>query len=279
MMVERGDCRPVQITCGRCIGCMLQRSSEWATRCMHESRMHAANSFVTLTYDDSHVPRSLYYPHFQDFIRSLRKRSKRAIRFYMSGEYGSQTMRPHYHACLFGIDFTDDRVYYRKSPAGNRLYKSEFLDSVWGMGLCSIGELTHQSAGYCARYITKKLSDDEHRLDRIDPETGEVFKLTPEFSRMSLKPGIGATFFDKFHAEILDWDQVVVNGKTSKPPRFYLERARKNSQFQFQVDDIKYDREVAANEPERVRDRCPARLAVREVVTKARISNLNRVLE
>ena len=66
--------RRLSLPCGRCVGCRLERSRQWAVRCMHEASMHMFNSFVTLTYDD-HLPEynSLNYKHFQDFMKRLRK--------------------------------------------------------------------------------------------------------------------------------------------------------------------------------------------------------------
>lgn len=277
LSVERGDCRPVEIPCGRCIGCRLMSAQSWATRIVHESKMHDANCFVTLTLDDANVSRSLDYTLFQSFMRRLRKKSKRAIRFYMSGEYGSQTWRPHFHAILFGIDFSSDRVYYRKSPAGNRLYKSAFLDEVWSHGLCSIGAVTHESAAYCASYVLKKVSDNEDRLRRVDPETGEVYCLRPEFSRMSLRPGIGESFFKAFKDELLNWDQAVISGKKRRLPRYYDRLAKRA--LDTRVDANGYDRYVRATSPERLADCTPERLAVSEEVCRARLKFKTRDLE
>lgn len=276
-MVERGDCRPVTIACGHCIGCRLERSRRWAIRCLHESQMHDFSSFVTLTYDDNHVPRSLEYAHFQRFIDRLRKRLKIGVRYYMSGEYGDRTGRPHFHACLFGVHFSD-RLYYRKSPAGSRLYKSAFLDDVWGMGLCSIGEVTFESAAYAARYICKKVTGDDadKHYTRVDPATGEVYRVEPEFCHMSLKPGIGATWFEKYKSEVFPNDYVVIGGVKCKPPKYYKDLLRNVSALE--CDDVEYARAVLASKPEFVADNTADRLAVREVVTRARLSFKSRDL-
>lgn len=109
MSTERGDCRPVTVACRQCIGCRLDSSRDWAVRCVHEAQVSDASCFVTLTYDEANVPRSLTHAHFQAFMHRLRKRLNRSIRFYMAGEYGDTTLRPHYHACMFGTDFSGDR--------------------------------------------------------------------------------------------------------------------------------------------------------------------------
>ena len=95
----------IKIPCGRCVGCRLERSRQWSVRIMHESQLHAENSFITLTYDDAHVPSdySLRYPDFQKFMKRLRKHTGLPIRYYMCGEYGETFSRPHFHSCIFGF--------------------------------------------------------------------------------------------------------------------------------------------------------------------------------
>lgn len=280
MSVERGDCRAVTIPCGMCVGCRMERAQSWAVRCMHEARMHEYSSFVTLTYSDEKLPfrHALVYRDFQLFIHRLRKRLGKPVRFYMSGEYGERTGRPHFHACLFGV-FFPDREYYRKSGSGSRLYKSAFLDSVWGLGLCSIGDVTFESACYTARYICKKVTGDmaEDHYRRVDGDTGEVYFLPPEFSRMSLKPGIGATWFAKFQDDVLPRDYVVVDGRKVKVPRYYMELYKRSGDLE--VDSVEFDRYVKAQAPERVLDSTPERLEVRERVERARLSFKRRGLE
>ena len=102
---KRGVEGTLELPCGQCIGCRLERSRQWAMRCLHEASLYDSNSFITLTYDDSNLPYggSLNYEDFQKFMKRLRKRINSKVRFYMGGEYGSEgTMRPHFHACLFG---------------------------------------------------------------------------------------------------------------------------------------------------------------------------------
>ena len=103
------DGHAIYLPCGQCVGCRLERSRQWAVRCMHERSMHERACFVTLTYDDEHLPpgKSLNYPDVQKFLRRLRKRVGVPIRFYLCGEYGDDTDRPRYHICLFGFDFPD----------------------------------------------------------------------------------------------------------------------------------------------------------------------------
>lgn len=215
-----------QLPCGRCIGCRLERSRQWAVRCIHEASLHDENCFVTLTYSDEHNPLTLVKSHYQKFIRDLRLsfnehqaspdvgQAKR-VRYYMCGEYGGKFGRPHYHLLLFGYCFSD--LLYFKSDNGFKLYTSAFLDSLWPFGFALVGEVTFESAAYVARYCLKKVSG-EHAQDYYDG-------LLPEFSSMSLKPGIGADWFDRYKDEVYSDDLIVVRGgKKCKPPRFYDKR-------------------------------------------------------
>ena len=95
---------PVQVPCGKCIGCRLDYSRKWAIRCVLEAQMHKENCFLTLTYDDEHLPKGekLEKEEMQKFWKRLRKATGTKIRYYMAGEYGTEGGRPHYHACVFG---------------------------------------------------------------------------------------------------------------------------------------------------------------------------------
>lgn len=271
VFVERGKIkRELKLPCGQCIGCKLERSRQWAIRCVHESQMHANNVFVTLTFNDEEVPDdySLDHRYFQLFCKRLRKVNG-PFRYYMCGEYGEQFSRPHFHACLFGCWF-DDRRPYRMLDSGSQLYTSETLERLWPHGFSSIGDVTFESAAYVARYIMKKISGQaaEQHYTAVDSETGEIFNRKPEYTRMSLKPGIGATWFEKYKKEVYPLDRVVVRGIEMKPPRFYDKLLKLDSNFL--SDDIEYDRYVKAMKV--AADNTPERLKTRETVAKSRLN-------
>lgn len=277
VFVERGDIvSQLDIPCGRCIGCRLERSRMWATRIMFEAQLHKSNSFLTLTYDDAHCPYppSLNYPDVQLFLKRLRKRLAKPVRFYCVGEYGEQNARPHYHMILFGHDFREDRVPWRLSDQ-NMLYRSATLESLWPLGHSSIGDVTFESAAYCARYVLKKvtgdLADVHYRF--VDAETGEVSMRVPEFCRMSLKPGIGGAWFDKYSSDVYSGhDFVVINGRKCKPPRYFDKLYKRLSRDDFV--ELKEARELRGYSQRA--ENLPSRLAVREEVQKAAIRNLKR---
>lgn len=278
VFAERGDIkRSLVLPCGQCIGCRLERSRQWAVRCMHESSMHADNCFITLTYDDDHVPHdySLNYRHFQLFMKRVRKSYSR-VRFYMCGEYGETYSRPHYHACLFGLRFSD--LYpWRKSGAGFQLYRSPSLESLWPYGSCEVGDVTFESAAYVARYIMKKVTgiNAEEHYKIVEPSTGEIYDRVPEFTRMSLKPGIGFTWYEKYKSEVFPLDRVVVRGVECKPPRYY--KLLLDADPGLMSDTVDYTRYVKG--VELASDNTDDRLRVKEAVCKARIKNLQRSIE
>lgn len=218
-----GAGRKLELPCGRCTRCRLEKSRQWAVRCMHELQMHDESAFANLTLDDEHWEPSLDHKHFQGFMKRLRHaRPDAAISYYMSGEYGEKYGRPHYHAILFGVGFPD-KTYYGKSPSGHHLYTSKELDALWQRGECKIGAVTFESAAYVARYVMKKLNGEkaESQYKRVDPATGEQIELKPEYSRMSLKPAIGRRWIEKYHPEVYPNDQVISRGHPAKPPRYY----------------------------------------------------------
>ena len=120
----------LKLPCGKCIGCRLARSREWAIRCVHEASLHEHNCFITLTYDDDHLPmnNSLDLRDFQLFMKRLRFKFGNGIRYYHCGEYGDNYRRPHYHACLFNFDFADKKIW--KCDKKNKLYRSHDLEQV-----------------------------------------------------------------------------------------------------------------------------------------------------
>lgn len=175
------------VPCGQCLGCRLERSRQWALRCVHEASLYDDNCFITLTYSDEFLPRdySLDVSHFQRFMKRLRKRFGEGIRFFHCGEYGSQFGRPHYHAILFNLDFPDK--VFLKEQNGQTLYRSKILEELWPFGHSSVGSATFESAAYVARYILKKVNGDaaDEWYAAVDHDTGEFFQRKPEYTTMS----------------------------------------------------------------------------------------------
>jgi len=244
---------------------------------MHEKQMHDDNIFITLTYNDQNLPtdNSLAHRDFQLFMKRLRKNTKKKIRFYMAGEYGENFERPHYHAILFGIDFPD-KTFEATTPAGQKLYNSETLTKIWGMGHTSIGEVTFESCAYVARYIMKKITGDpaKKHYETVDWATGEIKQRTPEYNAMSRRKGIGQPWFDKYFSDVYPHDYVVINGHKTKPPKYYDQLLAKK--YPFEIEQIKFLREQGALE--RSADNTDSRLRQREICTQSRLNQLKRNL-
>lgn len=266
--------RSLSLPCGQCIGCRLERSRQWAMRCMHEASLYRENCFVTLTYNDEHFPYRgmLDYSAFQKFMKRLRKfTGTNGVRFYMCGEYGPENWRPHFHACLFNHDFAD-KEYYSRSPAGEKIYRSAALEKLWPFGFSSVGAVTFESAAYVARYCVAKVTghNASAHYRRVDAD-GE-YQLPPEFNHMSLKPGIGSRWLEKYRTDVYPHDYVVVRGVEVKPPKYYDRLFA--SQFPDDFEDIQFRRELDGKS--RFADNTDERLAVREIVQRARSSQLVR---
>lgn len=239
---------PMQIACGRCASCRKKRAAQWATRIMHETQFHEACSFVTLTFNDEHLPSdySLSVATAQGFIKRLRdhlwRDFKIRISFFLVGEYGSNKQtkkswdgvngedqgRPHFHVIIFGYDFSDDRVLWRKTNRGDAVYRSELLEKVWPYGFSEIGSVTSGSAQYCARYSFKKIGGAmaESHYSRVHPITGEVHQVEREFMLCSKRPAIGLRWFQEFEGDAFPSDFVVVDGRKRPIPDYYARKLK-----------------------------------------------------
>lgn len=297
------------LPCGQCIGCRLQRSADWATRCIHEAKTHNANCWLTLTYDDEHLPdkyfTGLIHPRtgrkiysgslnkqdVQKFFRRLRKafawlkplatatRSDyKAIRYYYGGEYGEKYGRPHYHICLFGIDF-QDKKHADTTAQDYKLYTSQTITQLWPNGQHMLGELTWETAAYTARYIMKKITGQKQQkhYEKIDQDTGEIKQLTPEYNDMSRLKGIGKEYYNKYHDSLYkrEHSHAIINGRQTKVPRYYdkLQKQR-NPHYMAQ---LKRTRIKEAHKHRK--DQTPQRLATAEIVTTRKIQSLRQKLE
>lgn len=227
--------------------------------------MTSSSCFLTLTYDDEHLPedRSLNLDHWQKFAKRVRHHHG-PFRFLHCGEYGPKTLRPHYHALIFGLDFTSDRKLYKHTPDGHALYTSELLEETWGKGFAPIGELTFESAAYVARYCMKKVTGPD-----ADAHYGG---RKPEYTTMSRRPGIGHAWLGKFTGDVYPSDEVIVNGKSTRPPKFYdylLEKEDEELLLELKAKRVQKARRHSKNNT-------PARLKTREHIQQLKAQKLIR---
>lgn len=233
------------IPCGQCIGCRIRQREDWTTRIELEARDYPKEQvwFITLTYDDDHVPgmivktgeimrkvqytwkpgesvpssvQILLYEDIQKFLKRLRKAYRGKLRYFVAGEYGEQTARPHYHMILYGWKPTDLENLYKIHHNG--YYNSKWLANLWGMGQIQIAQAVPETYRYVAGYVTKKMYEIDGKKANQYYELGQ----TKPFACMSLKPGLGDHYYQEHKEEI--WRQGYIqctNGKRAQIPRYY----------------------------------------------------------
>lgn len=270
----------IQVPCGQCIGCRLERSRQWAMRCVHEAHQYDLNAFITLTFapfcpldGTKRDPTfSLYKDYFQKFMKRLRKAiSPQRVRFFHCGEYGDQNDRPHHHACLFGYDFPDKVLY--KVRDGCRLFRSPMLEKLWPFGFATVGDVTFESAAYVARYITKKITGDlaEAHYNGREPE----YTTMSRGGNVKGSRGIGSGWFKVYSSDVFPSDEVVIRGKVMKPPRAYDKWLELDNPDQMVI--IKSTRKAKALE--NAADNTAARLKAKEQCKLAQFKLLKRGME
>ncbi|MBD5584332.1 MAG: hypothetical protein HDQ88_04565 [Clostridia bacterium] len=212
----------IDIPCGKCEACKCNHAKEWALRCHLESLYHDQNCFITLSYNNENLPknRSLELSDLQKFWKRLRKSlpKETKIKYFACGEYGPKTLRPHYHAIIFGY-MPDDIKPWKKNHQRDQLYISEKIEKIWGKGYCIIGECNYNTAGYVARYCTKKLKNEL----KIKHNKAE------EFIVMSRNGGIGISYYKEKKEEIWEDQGIYIkkpnkNASLESIPKFFMKK-------------------------------------------------------
>lgn len=274
----------VTVPCGRCTSCRLEHSRQWAVRCMHEAQMHEGNSFITLTYAPEHLPEdySVHKKELQKFFKRLRKNTGIKLRYFACGEYGDENRRPHYHAIIFGYDFPDKEL-YTKTRTGDLLYRSPLLEKTWKYGFSLIGGVSFESAAYVARYVMKKRKGDPDQVDpktgltnkeyyeTVDPDTGEIHDVQPEFCLMSRNRGIGHTWFEQFKSDT-DKDYLTIRGHKMAIPKYYDQLLRLED-----IDSFTKRKSKRKNKINHL-EQLPARMEARKIVINEKVNKLYRQL-
>lgn len=201
----------LKLPCGKCLGCRADQKQDWAIRLFHESQMCDRSSFLTLTYDAKHNPGCLYKPHVQQFIKRLRHHSNRRIKYFLTGELGEKTARPHYHAIIFGEDFLGGCY-----PYNDELWGHVALDRIWGQGIVSIGKCEPASCMYVAGYTAKKI-DDPDTFNTMSK--GSILGWRRRDGRL---PPIGYTWCERYLDNIAATGNVIVQGRKYPIPKAYF---------------------------------------------------------
>ena len=261
---------PTVVPCGKCIGCRMEKSRQWAVRCCHELRYHKEACFLTLTYNSENIPDDygLNKAHMTCFLKRLRKHHPNVtIKYLQCGEYGSAKSRPHHHIILYGLNFKSDRKLYKKTSQNNILYTSETLTKIWGQGFALIGEVTLQSVQYVCRYTLKKKYGDEAKT--------HYGKRTPEYITASNRPAIGRKFFEQYQTDMYPHDYISFNGRKTKIPKYYDRLLQNVNEKLYEL--IKISRRKKALENAHLNT--PEQLKLREQVLYERMKKLRRGLE
>lgn len=257
--------RPLTIPCNKCIECKGVQRFGKAIRVVHTLEMEPGHRgcFITLTYDDEHLPKSqlLELEKLQLFMKKLRHKTQNRLQYLAAGEYGGKTGRPHYHICLVGYE--PDDVIKRETREYEDPHFDPVIEDTWRLGRTHVGTLTASSAMYTAKYVQKDAESSDVSVYGSPSRCRE--RETPEFACHSIRPGLGRTFFEKYWRDIYedDFDSVIFNGVRVKPPRYYdkllseqnpqlWKRIRKKRQ-QAQTEEASY-RELIARETTKIRN-------------------------
>jgi len=265
--VDKKDHREIEIPCGQCIGCRVIRQQSWAFRCLAEASLNLRNWFVTLTYSPERLPPhgSLCHRDWQLFAKRTRKRLGK-FRYLMCGEYGEQTLRPHYHALLFGLDIPDiERSGVRR---GYPIYRSELLSRLWQAGHVEIGSVTPASARYCAGYVLKQSGLPQP----VDPGTGELMPVVKPYGRMSLRPGLGSDWIRRYYPEVFAHGACYSQDQAFRIPGAF-------SDILSNIDPVAFEslQAAAIEKASASPHNTSARLQVRERVQLAKLAKLKEV--
>nr|WAE43815.1 MAG: replication initiator protein [Microviridae sp.] len=248
---------------------------------MHEARTAKISTFITLTYNDKHLPKdgSISKIELQKFFRKLRKKLKgRRISYFACGEYGEKLSRPHYHAIIFGWEPKNKKI-RKADPIFGNLYTSPELESLWTKGFSTCGAVTKESAGYVARYTCKKITGGlgEKIICQCGHKTAKEHygKKKSEFQLQSTKPGIGKTWLIKYETDVYKQDHVIVQGKETKPPRYYDKIHNERHPVHMQMLKLKREQEQEENN----KDNSLRRYEAAESIKISRLIYLKRRLE
>jgi len=285
----------IQIKCGKCKGCKLAYASQYTVRLMHELHTFPDAMFLTLTYDEENLPTngslikkdlSLFMERLRHHFEGIREIKmpdgllKKPIRAYSVGEYGDINGRPHYHSIMFNFWFPD-ALQSKQNKQGDWLYTSALLDKIWGKGLANFSRVTAETCGYVARYTQKKLygqlAEERYRHEIVDSLTGEILgyeNITPEFSVISTRPGIGWFHYQDHAAQIHGLDFTTVSSKKGvyqvPVPRYYDKLLKKTNEAKHDAISTKRLNKMTAKDTQDPHEKSAERIQTKAFVRDAR---------
>lgn len=285
-----------EVPCGRCLECTMKDKRGWTARALAEAQLHDVSSFITLTYNDAHLPddAGLCRAELKSFIDRLRIGIKRQynknIVVFGCGEYGGNPSdpvktpegRPHYHLCIFGFDFPD-RTPFKMSDSGFLIYRSPFLESKWSregspMGFCTVQNLEFGDMAYCAGYVDKKAlkratAEQDKYVSRgkyVVDKYGECREA--EFRVYPVRPALGRNWLDKYFNDCYPSGFMIFDGKRFAVPKYFDKVARERDPEMF--DKVKQERREKALL--RADENTPERRAVREELLRLKVEKTRK---
>lgn len=296
------------IPCGQCIGCRLDYSREWANRGYLESLLHEQNYFITLTYDDNHLPMAEFKEHegkiyikddtwkgtlvkkdLQLFFKRLRDRIPK-FTYLACGEYGEEGERPHYHAILFGAKLPTESFYKPRLINKEWYYQNKIIEECWvtsegrnkkgePLGISNISEANWNTIAYTARYVVKKqtgiYANEEYAKKGQEKE----------FITVSKNPAIGKEYFNLHHMDIMESDKVMIHNKTGTyectRPRYFDKLIEKYHEEE--LEKTKDKRRKRAEELAKIKDKTTSlrrkeQMKIEERTKKQKTHSLKRTI-
>lgn len=262
-----------EVGCGKCEICRTEKSKEWATKAYCESKCWKNKTFITLTYNNKHLPpdRKLRRSDIQSFWKRLRyhvykhtkkepwgkfpnlimeeiptneleetfgfnskRKNKKVIRYINCGEYGPKTKRPHYHAVIWNFK-PDDLRRFSRDRRGYWLYTSKKINEIWKYGYVIIGEATTETAAYVARYCTKKFNRTKEEQEKMKR------KKQTEFIGASSRGFIGYYWWINHYDEIKINQGILMKSKKgthlAKVPRAMCKKWKEINEYDYEWYD------------------------------------------
>lgn len=231
----------ISIPCGKCFNCLKSKSHGLLVRAVKEASCYDFNSFITLTVSDENLEKvfpngSLIHRPWQLFLKRLGKRLGKCPRFLMCAEYGSKSLRPHYHAVLFGVRFTDICVY----PDGS-FTSSKLIQECWPFGQIQCADVNQERIAYVSGYTLK-----DYQLGR-DHDFYDSLGLAYPYFKWSRNPGLGAVWFDKFFRDSYKLRDNWSDGVHSVDVVPHVVLGNKSSSFHIRY----FDERLALRDPDR----------------------------
>lgn len=211
----------ILVDCGKCLSCRINKAREWTLRLNHEAQLAKTTYFLTLTYDEEHLPegQNVCKADVESFISDLRKICGPGLRYFIGSEYGESPTsdhRPHYHGLFFNVpEWIAEspcsgslRVETRRGKSNSVSRVNTYFNDIWNKGFVTVGSFHPRRAGYLAHYY----------VDKQDSPPGR----TENFSLMSRRPGIGNSYALSISDKLVAGSPLY--GHTGRPvasPRYY----------------------------------------------------------